>query len=137
MWRRRGRPSWGKSLGPESGSTTTTFRSAVASVVEATRDAGIADILARNPEHAAACLEHGFTFVGVGSDATLLASAGIAATTPDDYLDGMVTLRTWRRKEEDRWATVSSEHDQRACCFASVRREIIHFRTVNAAGKIS
>ena len=41
----------------------------------------------------------------------------------------------WQRQA--RWATVSAEHDQRACCFACVRREIIHFRTVNAAGKIS
>jgi len=71
-----------KSLGPESGSTTTTFHSAAARVVEATRDAGIADILARNPEHAADRLEHRFTFVGVGSDATLLASAAKTATTP-------------------------------------------------------
>jgi len=59
-----------------------TFRSAAARVVEATRAAGIAaGILARNPGHAAACVEDGFTFVGVGSDATLLASAARAATT--------------------------------------------------------
>ena len=58
------------------------FRSAAERVVGATRDAGIAaGILARNPEHAAACLEDGFTFVGVGSDATLLASAAAAVTT--------------------------------------------------------
>ena len=52
------------------------FRAAAARVVGATRKAGIAaGILARSSEHAAACLEDGFTFVGVGSDATLLASA--------------------------------------------------------------
>ena len=51
----------------------------------ATRDAGIAaGILARSPEHAAACLEDGFTFVGVGSDATLLASAAKAVTSCPD-----------------------------------------------------
>jgi 2-keto-3-deoxy-L-rhamnonate aldolase RhmA len=58
------------------------FRSAASRVVGAARDAGIAaGILARNPEHAATCVEDGFTFVGVGSDATLLASAARAATT--------------------------------------------------------
>ena len=58
------------------------FRSAASRVVGATRDAGIAaGILARSPEHAAACLEDGFTFVGVGSDATLLASAAKAVTS--------------------------------------------------------
>ena len=57
------------------------FRSAASRVVGAARDAGIAaGILARNPEHTAACLEDGFTFVGVGSDATLLASAAKAVT---------------------------------------------------------
>jgi 2-keto-3-deoxy-L-rhamnonate aldolase RhmA len=57
-----------------------TFRSAAARVVAAARDAGIAaGILARDPADAAACLEDGFTFVGVGSDATLLASAAKAA----------------------------------------------------------
>jgi 2-keto-3-deoxy-L-rhamnonate aldolase RhmA len=51
-------------------------------VVDAARKAGIAaGILARSPEHAAACLEDGFTFVGVGSDATLLASAVKTVTT--------------------------------------------------------
>jgi 2-keto-3-deoxy-L-rhamnonate aldolase RhmA len=58
------------------------FRSAVTRVVTAARTAGIAaGILARNSEHASSCLEDGFTFVGVGSDATLLASAAKAITT--------------------------------------------------------
>jgi 2-dehydro-3-deoxyglucarate aldolase/4-hydroxy-2-oxoheptanedioate aldolase len=58
------------------------FRSAADRVVDAARKAGIAaGILARSPEHAAACLEDGFTFVGVGSDATLLASAAKTVTT--------------------------------------------------------
>ncbi len=58
------------------------FRSAIARVVGAARAAGIAaGILARNPEHAAACLEDGFSFVGVGSDATLLATAVRAVTS--------------------------------------------------------
>ena len=58
------------------------FRSAVARVVAAARGAGIAaGILSRNAEHAAACLDDGFSFVGVGSDATLLASAARAITS--------------------------------------------------------
>jgi len=57
------------------------FRSAVAKVVQAARAAGIAaGILSRDADHANACLEDGFTFVGVGSDATLLASAAKAVT---------------------------------------------------------
>lgn len=59
-----------------------TFRAAVARVVAAARGAGIAaGILSRHAEHAAACLEDGFSFVGVGSDATLLASAARAITS--------------------------------------------------------
>ncbi|HYN73476.1 MAG TPA: aldolase/citrate lyase family protein [Nakamurella sp.] len=47
-----------------------------ADIVTAARQAGIASgILSRNADHAAACLEDGFSFVGVGSDATLLASS--------------------------------------------------------------
>ncbi len=57
------------------------YRSAVARVVTAAGAAGIgAGILARNTEHANTCLDDGFTFVGVGSDATLLASAAKAVT---------------------------------------------------------
>jgi len=58
------------------------FRTAVTRIVTAARQAGIASgILSRNADHAAACIEDGFSFVGVGSDATLLAAAANAVTT--------------------------------------------------------
>jgi len=52
------------------------FRDAVSRIVAAGRAAGIASgILARDADHARSCLADGFSFVGIGSDATLLGSA--------------------------------------------------------------
>jgi 2-dehydro-3-deoxyglucarate aldolase/4-hydroxy-2-oxoheptanedioate aldolase len=57
------------------------FRDAVKRIVGAAGDAGIAaGILSRDSDHAAACLADGFSFVGVGSDATLLGSAARQVT---------------------------------------------------------
>jgi len=57
------------------------FRDAITRIVTAARQAGIAaSILSRNADHAKACLEDGFSFVGVGSDATLLAASVTAVT---------------------------------------------------------
>jgi len=58
------------------------FKTAVSRIIAAARQAGIASgILSRNADHAVRCLEEGFSFVGVGSDATLLAASANAVTT--------------------------------------------------------
>ncbi len=57
------------------------FQEAAARVIGAARKAGIAaGILARDGEHADQCLDAGFTFVGIGSDASLLAGTVRAVT---------------------------------------------------------
>jgi 2-dehydro-3-deoxyglucarate aldolase/4-hydroxy-2-oxoheptanedioate aldolase len=51
------------------------FKAAQARIIAAARNAGIsAGILSRDSDHADTCLEAGYTFVGVASDAALLAS---------------------------------------------------------------
>jgi 2-dehydro-3-deoxyglucarate aldolase/4-hydroxy-2-oxoheptanedioate aldolase len=64
------------------------FRAAATRIIKAAKDNGIAPgILARDVVHAASCLDDGYTFVGIGSDAMLLASAAQAVSS---------TLRTAR-----------------------------------------
>jgi 2-keto-3-deoxy-L-rhamnonate aldolase RhmA len=59
------------------------FRSALAAVVQAAHSAQIsAGILAPDRERALECVEAGFTFVGIGSDSSLLAAAVKAAALP-------------------------------------------------------
>lgn len=66
-------------LGVPGDLTAPVFRAAAARVVGAARAAGIAaGILARDADHAQRCIDEGFRFVGVGSDATLLGSAARA-----------------------------------------------------------
>jgi 4-hydroxy-2-oxoheptanedioate aldolase len=69
------------SLGVPGDLNAPVFRDAVTRITTAARQAGIASgILSRNADHAQACLEDGFSFVGVGSDATLLAGAANSIT---------------------------------------------------------
>jgi 2-dehydro-3-deoxyglucarate aldolase/4-hydroxy-2-oxoheptanedioate aldolase len=59
------------------------FRSALAAVARAARSAHIAaGILAPDRERALECVEAGFTFVGIGSDSSLLAAAARAVALP-------------------------------------------------------
>lgn len=62
-----------------------TFKAAEAKVIAAARAAGIsAGILSRDGDHASACLDAGYSFVGVGSDASLLAKIAKSVTAKKD-----------------------------------------------------
>ena len=61
------------------------FKAAEARIIAAAHAAGIsAGILSRDRDHADACLEAGYTFVGVASDAALLASITRSITAKKD-----------------------------------------------------